>query len=182
MLFQRRGRKIASVMKMLYLLRHAKSSWDDPHLADLDRPLNNRGLSAAPFMGSLIAWEGYQPSIILSSPAKRAEQTAQAVRLEARLHADLRFDDRIYEASPQGLRQVVSELDDSMDSALLVGHNPGIEGFIRYLSGAIEPIPTAALAVLELRIGSWSEINDGCGVIKKVYLPKVEAAKRQPSE
>ncbi len=175
------GVKSPPLMKTLYLLRHAKSSWDDPNLADFDRPLNERGLAAAPFMGDLIASKGYGPSIILSSPAERANQTAQIVKGYAPNETAIQLDDRIYEASPRGLKQVVSELADSIDSVLLVGHNPGIEGFIRYLTGAVEAMPTAALAVIDLNIDSWRSLNDACGTVRAVYRPKIEAAKQGSS-
>ena len=161
-------------MKTFFILRHAKSSWSEPDLADFERPLNGRGTKAAPFMGKLMASKGYSPSVILSSPAVRAKHTALLVKDAGRLDAELRFDDRIYEASPQGLRQVVSELDDEYMSAMLVGHNPGIEGFIRFLTGQLESMPTAALAVIELDIDNWHEIDDGCGELRTIIRPKDE--------
>ncbi|MDI1242830.1 MAG: histidine phosphatase family protein [bacterium] len=161
-------------MKTIYLLRHAKSSWNDSGLSDFERPLNDRGLRTAPFMGEVMVRSGYVPSIIVSSPAKRAAATAELVRDIAGFNAEIRFDDRIYEASPNTLRTVVSELDDANDSALVVGHNPGIEGFIRYLTGKIEPMPTAALAVIELAIDSWNEIDADSGKVIQMIRPKDE--------
>ena len=161
-------------MKTLFILRHAKSSWSDPDLADFDRPLNDRGERAAPFMGELMADKGFAPDVILSSPAVRARQTALLVKDAGGFLSDLVFDDRIYEASPHSLRQVVSEIADSFPSAMLIGHNPGIEGFIRFLTAKNEPMPTAALAVMELDIDSWNEVNDGCGELKDIYRPKDE--------
>ena len=161
-------------MKTLFLCRHAKSSWADAALADFDRPLNERGLAAAPFMGELMLRKGLSPAIILSSPAGRARTTAELLKQSGSLDAEIRFDHRIYEASPQSLRQVVAELDDSIDSAMLVGHNPGIEGFIRFLTRQIEPMPTAALAVIKLDIDSWKDIDDGCGELQNLYRPKDE--------
>ncbi len=161
-------------MKTLFLMRHAKSSWDDPNLADLERPLNKRGRAAAPFMGKLILERGYEPSVIVSSPAIRARQTAALVKETGKMRAVLHFEPLIYEASPNALRQVVAELDDAHGSALLVGHNPGIEGFIRYLTGCLEPMPTAALAVVDLNIDNWNTINDGCGELQIVVRPREE--------
>lgn len=161
-------------MKTLYLLRHAKSSWNEPALADFDRPLNDRGLRTAPLMGELMRQKGFIPDAILSSPAKRAKKTAKLVKSAANFGADINYDERIYEASPQSLRQVVSELKDTCDSALLVGHNPGMEGFTRYLTRRIEPMPTAALAVIDLDVDSWTAINDGTGQLRNVFRPKDE--------
>jgi phosphohistidine phosphatase len=159
-------------MKKLFVLRHAKSSWADPDLADFDRPLNGRGVQAAPFMGSVIEKEGLSPDLILSSPAERAKTTAELVKKGGQLSADIRFEDRIYEASPQTLLQIASSVDADLDSVMFVGHNPGIEGFIRLLTGVHEPMPTAALAVIDLRIESWNQIAAGCGKLIQVIRPK----------
>ncbi len=155
-------------MKTIYLLRHAKSSWDNTSLSDFERPLNDRGLRTAPLMGEVILERGYVPSIIVSSPAMRAKTTAELLALDAMI----RLDDRIYEASPNTLRNVVSEIEDSCTSAMIVGHNPGMEGFIRYLTGGLEPMPTAALAVIQLTIDSWTEITSDTGTLVEVIRPE----------
>ena len=124
-----------------------------------------------------MASRGLVPAMILSSPAVRAEQTAALVKTHSGSDAPLHFDERIYEASALALRQVLSELADSIDSVMIVGHNPGMEGLIRLLSGVIEAMPTAALAVIELRIDSWQELGSGSGLLLSVYRPKEEAKK-----
>ena len=161
-------------MKTIYLLRHAKSSWDDDSLSDFDRPLNERGQNTAPFMGETIAKRGYLPERIISSPANRAARTAQLIKESAGLNSNIAYDDRIYEASPSTLRQVASEVDDVVDALMLIGHNPGMEGFIRYLTGRIEPMPTAAFAVIELGIDRWNDINADTGKIIEIIRPKEE--------
>ena len=161
-------------MKTLYVMRHAKSSWADADLADFDRPLNDRGLRDAPFMGTVMPENGYAPDVILSSPAVRAKETARRAIDGGDLDGELVFDDRIYEASPQTLRQVVSEFDDKNTSAMIVGHNPGVEGFIRFLTGTIEPMPTAALAVIELNIETWNNVAASSGKLVKIIRPKDE--------
>lgn len=153
-------------------MRHAKSSWDDASLSDFERPLNERGQQTAPFMGKFMREKGLEPSIIMSSPAERAKQTALMVKNASGFSREIQLDDRIYEAHPHSLAQVVSEIDDANTSAMLIGHNPGIEGFIRFLTGDLEPMPTAALAVIDLSIDKWNEINDGCGELQNVYRPK----------
>lgn len=159
-------------MRTLFLMRHAKSSWDDTSLADFDRPLNARGLRDAPRMGKLMRQKGFAPHVIVCSPAARAKQTAVAVKEAGGLSAEILFHDRIYEASPNALRQVVSEVGGENASAMLVGHNPGMEDFIRFLTGLVEPMPTAALAVIELDIGNWSEISGDIGRVVNVFRPK----------
>lgn len=161
-------------MKTIYLLRHAKSSWDDASLSDFERPLNERGMNTAPFMGKVISRRGYSPSVIITSPAKRAATTAEIVIESAGVNAELRSDHRIYEASPNTLRTVAAETSNDLDSVMLVGHNPGMEGFIRYLTGRIEPMPTAALAVIELSIDSWKDLDADCGKVYEIIRPKDE--------
>src|SRR5689334_19829677 len=118
-------------MKTLYVMRHAKSSWAQMDLDDFDRPLNDRGLKTAPFMGTVMRENGYMPDVIISSPAVRASSTARLVKAAANIASELQFDKRIYEASSQSLNEVAASIDDKYNSAMLVGHNPGIEGFIR---------------------------------------------------
>jgi len=161
-------------MKKLFILRHAKSSWNDPGLADFDRPLNDRGLNAAPFMGEVVAKRRFLPDTILSSPAKRAMQTALLVKETAGSNAVVQYDERIYEASPQVLGQVVSEIGEDKQSVMIVGHNPGMEGFIKYLTSSSENMPTAALAVIDLNIEHWKDILPGCGTLQDIIRPKEE--------
>lgn len=159
-------------MKTLYVLRHAKSSWDDAELADFDRPLNERGESTAPFMGEFMAASGFEPEVIVSSPAVRARDTARLAKEAAHLAVDTVYDERIYEASSRTLQLVASSIDDRFESAMLVGHNPGMEGLVRLLTGRSEEMPTAALAVIDLDIEQWSEIDSGLGALRRLIRPK----------
>jgi phosphohistidine phosphatase len=159
-------------MKTLLLLRHAKSSWSDPDLADFDRPLNKRGERAAPFMGQFMRARGYVPEIIVSSPAKRAKRTSE-LAAEAGAFGDIiRFDERIYESSPQTLLEVISALDDSMSIALVVGHNPGMEGALTLLTGEVDRMPTAALAVIDLDVDRWADVGPGSGRLREFIKAK----------
>jgi phosphohistidine phosphatase len=170
------------VMKRLYLLRHAKSSWDDESLADFDRPLNDRGLRAAPFMGELMADRGIRPDLIVSSPAERAKQTALLAKEASGFDVPIKYDERVYEASPQTLRTVVSQIPEESDSALLVGHNPGMEGIVRYLTGELQPMPTAALASIKLSIDKWESVDERVGILEFVIRPKEEMKKAAKGE
>ena len=161
-------------MKTLYILRHAKSSWDNPLLADFERPLNKRGLEAVPLVGEIIYKNGFKPELFLSSPAKRAKQTAVLVREVGAIEPEIRFDERIYESSPQTLVQIISELGEQADSLLLVGHNPGLEGLIRFLTGETQTMPTATLAVIDLNVENWAEITAECGTLKNLIRPTDE--------
>jgi phosphohistidine phosphatase len=159
-------------MRSLYVLRHAKSSWEDTDLSDHERPLNDRGRRAAPLMGQEIARRGYRPDVIIASTAYRAAATAKLVKEAGGLEADIRLDDRVYEAGPQTLAKVLSDLDGSVSSAMIVGHNPGIEGLIRYLTRDIVSMPTAGLAVISLEIENWSEIANETGRLIELVRPR----------
>ncbi len=161
-------------MKTLYLLRHAKSSWTDNSLADFDRPLNARGRNAAPFIGELMARKELLPELIISSPAKRAMGTALLVKEASGSNASIQYDERIYEANPQTLKNVISQVTAEFDSVLMVGHNPGIEGLIDHLTGNLEPMPTAALAGISLNIAAWPEIEADCGKLDFIIRPSEE--------
>lgn len=159
-------------MKTLFLMRHAKSSWDDPELADHDRPLNERGTRAAAFMGQFAAENGLLPQKLLVSTAERANNTALLLLDAAGSTIEPEVKAEVYEASPQRLAEVVHDIDNTLHTAMIVGHNPGMEGLIRYLTGSIEPMPTAALAVLELNIDAWAKAGRSCGRVHAVYRPK----------
>ena len=161
-------------MKILYVLRHAKSSWDDTDLADFDRPLNDRGRRSAPFIGELMKKAGFEPDIIYSSPAVRARETARLVKEAAEFATDIKLNERIYEASPHALQLVASSIDDRFRSAMIVGHNPGMEGFVSLLTGRLEPMPTASLALIELDIAGWEQIGHSKGFLRQIFRPKDE--------
>jgi len=161
-------------MKTLYILRHAESSWAERDISDFERPLNERGLAAAPFMGELMGDRGMVPGVILSSPARRAKETAALLRKSGRFEVPIYFDDRIYEASPQHLLKVLAKINDRFNSAMLVGHNPGVEGLIRFLTGKLEPMSTAALAIVDLDIDSWERVASANGRVREIIRPRAE--------
>ncbi len=123
-------------------------------------------------MGEMIAKNKMLPDLIISSPAQRALQTATLVKNSSGMDLPLILNDQIYEASPQTLRVVLTSIPDDVDSAMLVGHNPGIEGFIRFLTGAVERMPTAALAAIELGVDSWASVGADSGSLIKIWRPK----------
>src|SRR4051794_27250896 len=112
-------------MRTLFLLRHAKSSWDDSALSDHERPLNDRGRRTAPLMGELMRERGLTPELIVCSTAVRARETAAAVKSAGGFAADVVFEPGVFEASPNTLRAIIAGMDDRYTSAMLVGHNPG---------------------------------------------------------
>ena len=164
-------------MKTLFVLRHAKSSWDNPDWSDFERPLNSRGLDAARFIGNLIYERALAPQIIVSSPAKRAKQTAILVKEIAEISKPVVFDERIYEASPLTLFNLIREFDEKYNSVLIVGHNPGFENLVRVLTGEPVQMPTAALARINIESEIWSAIEAGMGELEFLIRPKEEMKK-----
>ena len=132
----------------LYLARHAKSSWDDPSLSDFERPLNKRGMRDAPFMAGVLACRDEHPKLIVSSPARRAEETAKFYHHY--LGGELRFDSRIYEAGTVSLYYLILEYFDKTDNLMIVGHNPGLTELNNYVCNEmIDNIPTAGVVGLD---------------------------------
>jgi len=164
-------------MKTLFVLRHAKSSWENPDWSDFERPLNSRGLDAARFIGELIYERGLQPQIIVSSPAKRAKQTAVLVKEIAEVSKPVKFDERIYEASPHALFNLIREIDEKWESVLIVGHNPGFENLVRMLTGETVSMPTAALAKINLNLENWHDLEINLNELEFLIRPKEEMKK-----
>ena len=147
-------------MKTLFLVRHAKSSRNDPTLADRDRPLNDRGLRDAPKMGERLAKRDVEPDLMLSSPALRAITTAQlmAKKLDYK-PKDIVLDDRIYATSARVLLDIIHGLDDRLKCVMLVGHNPEISELAHRMSSEITDMATCAIAEFSFDIKSWTKVG-----------------------
>ena len=154
-------------MKTLYLLRHAKSSWDKPELRDFDRPLNTSGFRDAAIMATrlqtLLLEKGEQLGVILSSPALRTRTTAEIIAARLNMVPEqLQLEPQIYLASSGRLMQLIRRFDDSIAAALLVAHNPALTDFANEMSNSsIENIPTCGLVALQLPIMHWAEAQFG---------------------
>jgi phosphohistidine phosphatase len=159
-------------MRTLYLLRHAKSSWKDGSLADFDRPLKARGREAAEAMGRFLGSKKTGISVILSSPAVRTRETVELVIRHAALAVEPEFDRRIYEASLSALVQVAREIPNDTKAAMLVGHNPGMEELLAFLTHEDRQMPTCALAKIRVDGASWSEVGRGTGKLEWFVTPK----------
>lgn len=147
-------------MKTLLILRHAKSSWDEPELADIQRPLNKRGKNDAPRVGEIIKEAGLLPDIILSSPAVRAVKTAEAAADICGYEGEIEIRENFYPGSPGDYIEALNEIPDGYGRVMVVGHNPGLEELLSDLTGKSEPLPTAALAQVELAIQRWIDLDD----------------------
>jgi phosphohistidine phosphatase len=165
-------------MKTLYLVRHAKSSWKYPNLDDFERPLNKRGRKSAPFMGKILKKRNVAPDLILSSPANRASMTARIIAAKINYPLEkIRYSENIYEFSVNALIEVVSHMDDVINKAMLVGHNPALTELANYIGDQpISNIPTSGVFCAELDIPSWAGISDRCGRLIFFEYPKKHAS------
>lgn len=169
-------------MKTLTVLRHAKSSWDDAVARDFDRPLNARGQRAAVTVGRHLRSEGLSFDHVVASPAVRITETVEQVEAGYGSALAPAWDRRIYLASASTLMDVVHELPAGADSALLIGHNPGLEDLVLMLvpdrAGDVlrdsveEKFPTAALAVITFETDDWSAIRSGSGTLARFVRPR----------
>jgi phosphohistidine phosphatase len=154
-----RRRQTVLRMKTLLILRHAKSSWNDPALDDHERPLNKRGRRDAPPMGELVREYGLIPDVIISSDAVRARLTAEAVAEAARYAGEILLDPRLYLACSADILSLLTMVRENAGTVMIVGHNPGLETLVEQLTGERQDLPTAALAQIGLPIDQWRDLK-----------------------
>lgn len=160
-------------MKTLLILRHAKSSWSNMRLSDHDRPLNDRGRRDAPRMGQLLRDEDLIPDLIITSSAERALTTAELVALNCGYEEALLVTRHLYHAGPEEYVEVLREQGGEAHTVMVVGHNPGMEDLLDYLTGEDERMPTAALAQVSLPLGAWREMDlEVSGTLQNLWRPK----------
>ena len=168
-------------MLTLSLLRHAKSSWDDASLKDFDRPLSERGETAAPRMGAYMAAQGLAPELVLCSPAVRARQTLDLVLPHLAAGPTVVYEDRFYLAAPSVMLARVRKIEAKVRHVLIVGHDPGMQGLALELAGTGDAetlrslgrkFPTGALAVIRFNARDWSRIGPSKGRLELFATPK----------
>src|SRR5262245_8387901 len=167
-------------MRTLFLLRHAKSSWAET-LPDHDRPLAARGSRAARRMADHLEAEGIRPALVLCSPARRTRQTLDALRPALGEQCTVRFEPGLYGADVEEIVELLRRLDPAVESAMVIGHNPGLQDLALLLAGdgdesalaqADAKFPTAALATLELGDTAWAALSPGAAYLRSVVLPR----------
>lgn len=159
-------------MKHLYVIRHAKSSWADEGMRDLDRPLNDRGKLNAPVMAARLKNRAVVDHFVVS-PAKRTRQTAKHFTAAFSFPENkIQWEESIYEAPVSALINVVQSLDDKFESVAFIGHNYGVSLLVAYLTGENVQMPTCAIASIELEIDSWSLISREIGRLIDYDFPK----------
>ena len=163
----------------LYLLRHAKSSWADPALADRDRPLAPRGRRDAKRIGKHLAGLGIEPELVLCSTAERTRETLELIRPALGASSKVKLEAKLYAASSDELLERIRAVPESVASVMLIGHNPGLQDLALLLATAgaererLEAkFPTAALATLTLLNTDWSRLSEAGAVLAAYVVPK----------
>lgn len=162
-------------MKKLYLVRHAKSSWDDYSLSDEKRPLNERGKRDAPVMAKLLKDQSADIQLMISSTAKRAMATAKVFKKTFDIDkSKFLKTDQLYLASTSAILEVVRKIDDDYDCIALFGHNPGLTDFVnRFSDKMVDNVPTCGIARIEFNVDSWSAIESERGELTSFLYPKM---------
>ncbi|MDO8455226.1 MAG: histidine phosphatase family protein [Sulfurimonas sp.] len=161
-------------MKRVYLIRHAKSSWKDSLLDDFERPLNKRGKSDAPLMGSRLKDKKIIPDIILSSPAVRAKRTAEIIAKKIGFEKEIVFKKDIYEANATTLHKILTKIADKNSVAFLFGHNPSLNELAEKYLEFNENIPTCGVVEIEFDCDSWVDISVKNAKLVSFDYPKKE--------
>ena len=173
--------RILAVSRTLLLLRHAKSSWNDPAVADHDRPLAPRGDRAARLVAEHLRSEGVHPALVLCSSARRTRDTLELIRPALAADADVRIEPDLYGADPDEILDLVRTVDESVPSVLVIGHNPGLEDLAFHLAGdgdeaALDELrtkfPTAALARFDLGPSTWADLGAGAAYLTSLVVPR----------
>ena len=160
-------------MKILHLIRHGKSSWNDPKLTDIDRPLKKRGIKACNIMAHPIVVAGCDFKSIYCSPAIRAQQTIAGISKALDDTLVWQTEQHLYTFSFNELLSFCQTLDDELDDVVLIGHNPGFTDMCNFLADDyIDNLPTCGYAQLRCDIGSWTELKQECGILVEFITPK----------
>ena len=170
--------------KTLYLLRHAKSSWEDPTLPDHDRPLAPRGRRAATLIAEHLRRQRSTPRLVLCSSSERTRETLKRISAGLRGGVEVRIEERLYTASVRDLLQRLHEVDARVASVMLIGHYPALQELALSLARTgvdlrrlRDKFPTAGLATLAFR-GAWDELAPGAAELVAFVTPRELEASR----
>ena len=160
-------------MKTLLIMRHAKSSWKEQELPDHDRPLKKRGRKDINNMAKILKKKTLVPDLILSSTAVRAKDTANLMAEKMNFKGDIEFVENFYMAEPETYIQKIASVPAKIETLMIVGHNPGLEGLVMTLGEKITSLPTGSIAKIYLFIDKWSELTmETSGEINHLWLPE----------
>ena len=160
--------------KTLLVMRHAKSSWANQGLTDHERPLNRRGERDAVQMAKFLESAQININRVAASTARRADQTAKSLikTIESLDGAQLESRDDFYLAAPQAYLDYLRELNESVSTVILIGHNPGLESLVEYLGDQWETMPTAAIACFDCSASTWSDADPSTFRLDHMWRPK----------
>lgn len=161
--------------KNIFLIRHAKSSWQSATLSDFERPLNERGERDAPKMGKILKEKGIIPDLIISSCAKRAQQTAKKIAKALDYNHDkIQYEDSLYHCTPEQIFQVMQWVDDSIRTIFIVAHNPGITHFCNQISPqfSLVNMPTCGIVGFRCEAANWIEVENATKEVILFEYPK----------
>jgi phosphohistidine phosphatase len=166
-------------VKRLYIVRHAKSSWEDPMLDDFSRPLNDRGKRDAPKMGKRLKEKKIMPDLLLSSPARRALATCKRIAEVIGYDEDkIKTERNLYHASETQMLEVVQSLKDKHAVVMIFGHNPGLTTFVNELGNQhFDNVPTCGVAAYDFEVANWKDVNFAKGKLLFFDYPKNENKK-----
>ena len=163
-------------MKTLFIIRHAKSSWDASNIDDFERPLNDRGKRDAPRMGKRLKEKDIHPTLLLSSPAKRALSTAKRIAKVLKYPKDdIKTDRKLYHADEETMLTVVRELKDKQDVVMIFSHNPGLTEFVNSLMDGeldMDNVPTCGVVAFQFNFDTWKDVDWGKGKLLFFDYPK----------
>jgi len=161
-------------MKELLVVRHGKSSWDDPNTSDRDRALKPRGERAADAMGARLVARASVPERIITSDARRALDTAERLAAAASLASDrVIVEPQLYTERVHDVLKVIRRIDDAVERAAVVGHNPALHELVHTLSDLrLGKYPTAAIAHLRLPVARWADVAEGAAEVVDYDWPK----------
>lgn len=161
-------------MKRLHLLRHAKSSWEDPDLPDHERPLAPRGEKASRRIADHVRGERIAPELVLCSSALRTRQTLAALLPVLGGDVEVRLENGLYGAGLGEILTRIRQVDESVGSVLVLGHNPTLHELALALTGrddTLERFPTGALASVTFA-GAWADLAEGGAELEGFYVPR----------
>jgi phosphohistidine phosphatase len=165
-------------MKTLYIVRHAKSSWDNPDISDFERPLNDRGKRDAPRMAKRLKEKDFRPDLVISSPAKRAYSTAKRIcEILEYAKTNIKTDRRLYHAEEHTMLSVLRETKNKFNTVMMVGHNPGLTDFVNALFMDddyidIANVPTCGSVAFTFDTDDWASVDFGKGKFLFYDYPK----------
>lgn len=169
-------------MKRLLLMRHAKSSWEDPDMPDEERPLNERGRAAAQTMAKWLDGRGDVPDVVITSSAARSKETWERIKAALGVkNAEVIVQDSLYSSGPSAMLKALGRVPDKAERVLMIGHQPVVSSFARKLANGHTPsacaraykkFPTGAIAVIDLPAEHWDDVEFGNADFKRFAMPK----------